>query len=338
MATDYGTITYARRGGDVQRLVLQPGNITIGRASENMLVLNADAVADFHARLFCTPEGCWIMDLVDSFGTFLNTVRLPSGERRALRDGDMIRIGPFFLRYSRVSEQAGAPISPAPARSGVIDAPANAVLLPEIAANLPTRIPPANGGLAEGARRLRGNAGPPRLPPGARRLTDGMSNYMQYLPPGYQDDTFLGRFLLIFESVLDPLERMIDQIHLYFDPRFIPESLLPWLATWVDLVLNENWPADRRRELIRSATNLYRWRGTRRGMSEYIRIYTGVEPTIVEPGDPGQRRATAVPPHTFRVILEVPDTTGFDRHSLEAIIEAEKPAHTAYFLEIREQR
>ena len=61
------------------------------------------------------------------------------------------------------------------------------------------------------------------------------------------------------KSILEPLERTIDEIHHYFDPRLTPEAMLPWLATWVDLVLNEKWPLERRRALVRRAADLYRW-------------------------------------------------------------------------------
>ncbi len=328
---DYGTVTYARRGGAVQRFALRMGEIKIGRAPDNDLVLDAETVAPYHATLFCTEEGCWVSDLANSPGTYLNTVRLPAEDRRRLRDGDMLRIGPFFVRYTAPTQSetvgGGAP--------GTDSRERQAPLPPEVAARLPQRAMSPRAGSGRSLRRLPGNAGPPRIPPGARRMTDGASSYMQYLSPVYHDDEFIGRFLLIFESILDPLERMIDQIHLYFDPRLTPEALLPWLATWVDLVLNENWPDDRRRALIRSAASLYQWRGTRRGMIDYIRLFSGIEPIIVEPGDETPD-GIPLPEHIFKVILDVPAGSEIDRELLEAIVESEKPAHTAYILEIRQ--
>ena len=164
----------------------------------------------------------------------------------------------------------------------------------------------------------------------------GNRSDLQYLPPSFHEDEFLGRFLLIFESILDPIERTIDNIDLYFDPRLAPEPLLPWLASWFDLVLNEKWPIERRRALVHAAADLYRWRGTRRGLSEYLRIYTGVEPTIIEPGQEQRSNgSSSLPAHVFRVVLEVPDPRLVERDLVEAIIEAEKPAHTAYILELR---
>ncbi|HMO59035.1 MAG TPA: FHA domain-containing protein [Roseiflexaceae bacterium] len=332
---DYGILAYARRGGIVRRYSLQIGSMTIGSTAENDLVLEDAEVASRHVRIVCDADGVWVTDLGSSTGTFLNTTRLTPNTRRELRDGDILRIGPFFVRFTQATP-IGEPADQI--RGGAQPRPSGGpapVVPPEVAARVPPRIaaqlPPG-----ESIRRLPGGGAPPRLRPGERRLVDGASTYMQYMPPIYHQTDFLGRFLQIFESILDPLERTIDHIQLYFDPRVTPEELLPWLATWVDLVLSEKWPIDRRRELVHSAAELYRWRGTRRGLSDFIRIYSGVEPIIQEPG-PALRGAAALPPHVFRVILELPDPEQIDRDILEAIIEAEKPAHTAFILELRKR-
>jgi P2-related tail formation protein len=48
------------------------------------------------------------------------------------------------------------------------------------------------------------------------------------------------------------------------------------------LVLDETWPVEKRRRLIREALELYRWRGTIRGLRSFVEIYTGLTPEIVE--------------------------------------------------------
>ena len=50
---------------------------------------------------------------------------------------------------------------------------------------------------------------------------------------------------------------------------------------------------------------------------------------------PALRGSAALPAHVFRVILELPADSPVERHVVEAIIESEKPAHTAYLLELR---
>ncbi len=171
------------------------------------------------------------------------------------------------------------------------------------------------------------------------------SSYLQYLPALYREDDFTGRFLRIFEDIIDPVEGTINNLHFYFDPGTTPESFIPWLASWVGLVLDERWPEARRQELINSAVELYRWQGTKRGLSQYLKIYTGVMPEIIEhtytppvhsesntqPGtsEPEGEKSQAF---CFSVILNVPDAAKINIDIVRTIIETEKPAHTTYLL------
>lgn len=172
------------------------------------------------------------------------------------------------------------------------------------------------------------------------------SRLLDYLPPVYRDDPMMGRFLLIFEDMLNPIENLVDNLALYFDPRLTPESLLPWLASWVDLSLDPGWPLERRRELVRNAADLYRWRGTRRGLSEYLRIYTGTEPHIFEyiPGmtlNENNRLGvntvlgSSGAGHHFTVVMEIKGNDYVNQRVIRNIIDIQKPAHTVYSLEFR---
>ncbi|MFQ5873059.1 MAG: phage tail protein [Dehalococcoidia bacterium] len=170
------------------------------------------------------------------------------------------------------------------------------------------------------------------------------SSYLKHLPAFYSEDEFMGRFLMIFEDILTPIQRALDHVELYFDPKMMPEDLLPWLASWVDLVLDENWPVEKRRKLLGSAVELYRWRGTRRGLREYLRVYSGVEPVITEHiGGISLDKQFRLgyntllgegQDHCFTVTLELEDMASIDLEMVRAIIEAEKPAHTAYTLRL----
>jgi len=170
------------------------------------------------------------------------------------------------------------------------------------------------------------------------------SSYLKYLPAFYSGDEFMERFLMIFENILTPIERVVDHIELYLDPTVMPEDFLSWIASWLDLVLDENWLVEKRRKLISSAVELYRWRGTRRGLKEYLTVYTGVEPVITEHLGgirlDGQARLGENTflgegrDHCFSVTLELVDTAAIDLEGVKAIIEAEKPAHTTYTLHL----
>jgi phage tail-like protein len=177
---------------------------------------------------------------------------------------------------------------------------------------------------------------------------DVRSGYLQYLPAFYSADDFMGRFLMIFESILTPIERMVSTVDYHLDPGMMPEDALPWIASWLDLVLDENWPVEKRRKLVSSAVELFRWRGTRRGLREYLMVYTGAEPVITEhlggvrlDGQARLGENTVLGEghdHCFSVKLEVEDASAVDLERVRAIIEAEKPAHTAYTLNVVQKR
>jgi len=196
-----------------------------------------------------------------------------------------------------------------------------------------------------------------------------LSSLLASLPAVFQEDrsgaapNFLGRFLLGFEKLLlglgEPeelgLEETIAKIHGYFEPgaemapdQRAPAEFLPWLAGWVALTLREDWDELRQRDLIAKAASLYRLRGTRRGVEEFLRIFTRLGVEIDELGTALQVGVHATvgvntlldggSPHFFavRVLLPSPDPALIkaQRGVARAIIDLQKPAHTYYSLSV----
>ena len=179
------------------------------------------------------------------------------------------------------------------------------------------------------------------------------SSYVRYLPSLYTRDELMGRFLMLFESFLAPISQQIRQVPYVFDPTVTPADMLPWLASWLDLQLDPEWPESQRRALLKSARRLYQKRGTASGLQEYLEIYTGGEVQIIEHradnfvvgqrADLGNSVALGRDnrPHTFTVIARL-DSALLDsdaqmqqwRQRITAIIDREKPVHTAYSLRL----
>jgi len=189
-------------------------------------------------------------------------------------------------------------------------------------------------------------------------LAQGKANYLHYLPALYESDDLMSRFLMFFESFWNPLEGQIDHIWYYLDPLVAPVDLLPWLASWLNLVLDERWPEAKRRRLLHAAVRLYRRRGTRQGLQEYLEIYTERIPRIVEHRAQNFKLGSETAlgqgvalgqqnqPHTFTIILTLPAIQHEDpaevqrqerarRRMIEEIIVTEKPAHAAYNLQLQ---
>lgn len=323
-------LVIAAPDGTVERVALGLGAATIGRDPRNTIVLPDRKVSAFHAQIFLVGQSVTIADVGSANGTTLNDAALEKDDRRPLAPGDRVGIGPYSLRL-----ELERPVPPPPD--------------PSIRRPVPIPVPV--------------EPSPPRITP--LLPPDQRSRYLELLPRFYAEqisdpDGVLNAILLIAEQILDPIERrVIAQLPAYLDPTTAPAALLPWLSSWVALTLDENWPLARRRDLLRRAAELYRWRGTPRGLRDYIRAFLGVEPLIIEPGraspplpDDALRVAPGSPPRlvqtgpedrrdlaplAFRVVVPLAeaasDSVTITR--LAQIIDAEKPAHATYTLYIR---
>jgi phage tail-like protein len=209
------------------------------------------------------------------------------------------------------------------------------------------------------------------------------SEYLQYLPQvlrGSDESApgFLNGYLKVFEALLsgrddvpttphvDSLDGIIDAFPNRLDPGLTPidaaapgkpprSAFLDYLARWVALSFDQNWELDKKREWLKRIVPLYKRRGTRAGISEYLAMFVGHQARVEElPGGfiVGSKPNATVglnsfiagaPAHFFRVRINYgfpPDPFSIDawknlRRGTRAIVDLEKPAHTYYTLHAR---
>jgi phage tail-like protein len=185
-------------------------------------------------------------------------------------------------------------------------------------------------------------------------LAISRDSYVRWLPALYQRSDLAGRnfvkeLLWVTQHLFGSIEEILNVGYTFYDPYEAPEHFLPWLASWTAMVLEEDWPIAKKRRLIKRAVELYRIRGTPRGLKLFISLFTGHEPDIRENEWPfrGWRigitssmgiDTVVLPPvnlaHTF--VVEMPTT--YQDLSPEAVIRIheivlmEKPAHAQYYL------
>jgi phage tail-like protein len=165
-----------------------------------------------------------------------------------------------------------------------------------------------------------------------------VSSYLNYLPAIFQQDPFIGRFLLAFEGLLTGtgdtdrpgLEETIEDLADVFDPMTTREEFLPWLAGWVALSLRADWDGDTKKRFIQQIVPLYRLRGTQAGLQTLLELYTQEKVAIFDTFEQ--------PAHYFQVQLILsdadPDRLRQKQQIARAIIDQEKPSHTFYALKI----
>ena len=159
------------------------------------------------------------------------------------------------------------------------------------------------------------------------------------LPALYQDDLFAQSFVGALDTVLAPIIGTLDNLDSYLDPYLTPDDFLVWLATWVGVTVDDSWTAERRREAVARAVELYRLRGTATGLAEQIEIHTGGRVEIIENGgtawsiDPGGELPGSPKPQVV-VRVHVDDPKSVDGGRIEALVAAAKPAHVEHRVEI----
>ncbi|WP_428268833.1 phage tail protein [Haliangium sp.] len=178
--------------------------------------------------------------------------------------------------------------------------------------------------------------------------------YMEHLPAIYRRSDAVGRNVVrdicfLFEHMFGSIEEVLERGHQYYDPHECPPEFLEWLASWTAMVLDMDWPESKQRAILKRAVDLYRIRGTKRGMILFLHLFTGHEPRVAENEWPfkgfrvGSEARIALdsvvlPPvdraHCFVVTMPVrfQDTTPETIIRIHRIIQMEKPAHTQYCL------
>lgn len=285
-----------RQRGEVLRSLNLGRQLSIGRTPDNGLPLRDPSVAVRHAEISVEGGALLLTDLAGSeTGTFVNGHRLTPHQPHRLEHGDEIQIGPFTVAF--LNDATPAPAPPAAGRRDVQG---------ELAAR-PARPPLPTY--------------PAPLPPAA-----GPAMYTSFLPPFYQESEFLARFLKVLEGIWEPLQRRQDSVDLHFDPRVAPPPVLGWTAQWLGIPLDPHWPEARQRAWLREAVTLYRWRGTRYGLTRALETVYGLTPVL---------REDSAEPHTLRVTLldslDGEDTAG--REAVTAFVYAHAPAHARVIVE-----
>ena len=211
-------------------------------------------------------------------------------------------------------------------------------------------------------------------------MTTPSSDYLLHLPQIFRTEThgsgaFLGEFLKIFEAMLAGredalvggkrvvgLEEQIAAFVEHLDPALTPvdeltsagaldSEFLDYLANWVALTLDQNWPLAKKREWLRRIVPLYKRRGTKAGLLEYLRMFVGADVELEETAEfiiavnstiALDTFIGGTAPYFFRVKIRYGIAEPFDIGVWEniisgttSIVDLEKPAHTYYELDLR---
>ncbi|GAA1055454.1 hypothetical protein GCM10017608_34690 [Agromyces luteolus] len=102
----------------------------------------------------------------------------------------------------------------------------------------------------------------------------------QRLPGILQEDRFLMQWITAFDDSIAPVYAVLDNLDAYVRPSVAPVDFLEWLATWVDVALDDAWTEEQRRSIVAGAAALHRRAGTPGGIRDALRLAAGPEAEV----------------------------------------------------------
>ncbi len=323
------------------RVVVDRGGVTFGRTQDNEVVLDDRQISRHHMRIYWQDGGFWIEDMGSTNGVRLNDDRLDAHQPVRLIINDMISAGMFTLVFEREVRLPGSTPeidaetngfnldgpSFVPRHAGVFEESRSPIYPPEYNVN---RTSPKLVSIDDLLPKVR-----PRMDRYPNGIPQVSSNWLEYLPGIYSDPNldptgFMGRYLWIFESIMNPIIWQIDNFDLDLAPETAPEVWLEWLASWFDLMLIPQLPEERKRRIVRQLGWLFLRRGTRLGLERLLELYFGVTPEVID----------LVDDRPFHFVVRLPisslpaDETRLDPELADYLIDSQKPAFTSYTLEV----
>jgi len=104
------------------------------------------------------------------------------------------------------------------------------------------------------------------------------------LPIGMLEDDFFVRFVSIFQEVATTLLEDVDNLDNVVDVTVSPEPMMRWMGGWIGVdAVDPSLPHAMQREIVRASSRILAWRGTRRGLTEFLELVSG-GPVSVEDG------------------------------------------------------
>lgn len=154
---------------------------------------------------------------------------------------------------------------------------------------------------------------------------------LQQLPVSMVEDDFLGRFLMIFQSIADTELHQIDTLKHMFDPAVAPDAMVRLMGQWIGVDwIDPSLPDELQRDMVRGYSALVRWRGTRQGLKMLLELVTNGPATVIDNGGVyPEGEAPVTDPH---VVLRIESTGWATERDVLRIVRAELPASVTFEL------
>ncbi|MGY6502399.1 MAG: phage tail protein [Acidimicrobiales bacterium] len=124
------------------------------------------------------------------------------------------------------------------------------------------------------------------------------------LPMGMLEDDFFTRFVGIFQEVASTYLDDVDNLDHLVDPTVSPTPFVPYLGSWIGVQsIDPSLPDDLQRRIVRETSSILAWRGTYRGLVQFLELVCEGEVSVTETG--GVFREGQAPATPARIEIHV---------------------------------
>ncbi len=154
---------------------------------------------------------------------------------------------------------------------------------------------------------------------------------------GMMEDDFFVRFTSMFQELATTLLDGVDNIPNAVDVTVAPPPLVRWLGSWIGVDnIDSSLPVEVQRRIVQESAQILSWRGTRRGLVQFLELVTGGPVEVEDSGGvfvagEGGYRA----PH---VRMRVQSTGWVSEYDFVAVVEDELPANVTFELFLGDRR
>jgi phage tail-like protein len=157
------------------------------------------------------------------------------------------------------------------------------------------------------------------------------------LPMGMMDDDFFVRFVSIFQEVATSMLEGADNIENIVDVTVAPEPMVRYLGSWIGVdSIDQSLPSELQRRIVRESGEILAWRGTKRGLQQFLELVTDGPVEIEESGGIFAEGEAGLRPATVRMKV---DSTGWATESdFVELVRDEIPANVSFELFVGNRR
>lgn len=173
------------------------------------------------------------------------------------------------------------------------------------------------------------------------RLSFSPSMLIDMLPEIYRsgENSFLERYLAIFQSLYESLDEKIEHAAEAYVPENPDLDFLRWLADTIGIKTADLWTEEQLRYILKNAPRLFALMGTKPVIAELCGLYLGCSVEIVEYYDKEQdftgkyniieqvpEDKLFIDPYTFTLIVRKEHLSSAELDGLQRLLDACKPA------------